>query len=105
MSIDGRKKKGYITGRKVASVEDDPNYNEWEVEDALVKSWLINSMTDQLMSHFVLNQVSGRVLATTPLPSLKEAYSLVHREEQRQVTRGTKDHFEASAMAIHKNST
>ena len=52
-----------------------------------------------------LNQVSGRVLATTPLPSLKVAYSLVHREEQRQVTRGTKDHFEASAMAIHKNST
>ena len=53
MSIDGRKKKGYITGRKVAPAEDDPNYNEWEVEDALVKSWLINSMTDQLMSHFV----------------------------------------------------
>lgn len=29
------------------------NYDEWEVEDALVKSWLINSMTDHLMSHFM----------------------------------------------------
>ena len=27
-----------------------------------------------------LDQVSSRVLATSPLPSLEEAYSLVHRE-------------------------
>eukprot|EP00257_Ricinus_communis_P028438 XP_025015852.1 uncharacterized protein LOC112537423 isoform X1 [Ricinus communis] len=122
MHIVGRKKKGYITGRKVIPTEDDPGYDEWEAEDALVKSWLINSMTDNLMSHFVqcetskevwdaakrsyldisdssqvyelmkrsfqlrqgldhsLDQVSSRVLATSPLPSLEEAYSLVRRE-------------------------
>ena len=53
MHIAGRKKKGYITGRKIAPSESDPNYDEWEAEDALVKSWLINSMTTNLMSHFV----------------------------------------------------
>ena len=37
-TIDGRKKKCYITGRKVAPTEDDPNYDDWEAEDALVKS-------------------------------------------------------------------
>ena len=53
MHIAGRKKKGYITRRNVAPVEDDSNYDEWDAEGALVQSWLINSMTDQLMSHFM----------------------------------------------------
>ena len=38
-----------------------------------------------------LDQVSSRVLATSPLTSLEEAYSLVHREVQRQVTMGTEN--------------
>ncbi|RVW35050.1 hypothetical protein CK203_079835 [Vitis vinifera] len=157
MHIAGRKKKGHITRRNVAPVEDDSNYDEWNAEDALVQSWLINSMTDQLMSHFMqcgtakevwdavkrsyldvfdssqvyeilsitlrkhaakdqvyifhagldhsLDQVSGCILATSALPSLKEAYSLVRHEAQRQVTMRTEYHSEASAMAIHKNST
>ena len=53
MHIVGRRKKGYIIGRKVALAENDPSYDEWEAEDALVKSWLINSMIDKLMTHFV----------------------------------------------------
>ena len=43
-------------------------------------------------------------LATSPLANLKETYSLDHREAQRQVTMGTKDHSEASIMAVHKNN-
>ncbi|KAL6345753.1 hypothetical protein AAG906_017498 [Vitis piasezkii] len=53
MHIIGRKKKGYIIGRKVALTEDNPNYDEWEAEDTLVKPWLINYMTDRLMSQLV----------------------------------------------------
>lgn len=53
MHIAGRRKKGYINGRKAVPTESDPNYDEWEAENALVKSWLINSMTDKLMAHFV----------------------------------------------------
>ena len=52
MHVTGRRKKGYITRRKVAPTENDPSYDEWEAKDALVKSWLINSMTDKLMAHF-----------------------------------------------------
>ena len=44
MHIVGKQKKGYITRKKVAPTEDDLNYNKWEAEDALVKSWLINSI-------------------------------------------------------------
>ena len=38
-----------------------------------------------------LDQVSGRILAASPLPSLEEAYSQVHHEEQRQFTMGIED--------------
>ena len=194
MHIANRRKKGYITGRKVAPAENNPNYDEWEAEDVLVKSWLINSMTDKLMAHFVqcetakevwdaikrsyldvsdpsqvyelmeksfqsrqggcplsknynelnsifleldyhrpndtestndieklrkrtiedriyiflvgldhnLDQVSGRILATSPLPSLEEAYSQVRHEEQRQFTMGIEDRSEASALTVVK---
>ena len=197
MHIAGRRKKGYIIGRKVAPTENDPSYDEWEAEDVLVKSWLINSMTDKLMTHFVqcgtakevwdavkmsylavsnfsqvnelmkksfqsrqggrplskyynelnsifleldycrpndmectndieklrkrtvedriyiylagldhnLDQVSGRILATSPLPILEEAYSQVCHEEQRQFTMGIEDRLEASTLTIQKNNS
>ena len=38
MHVAGRKKKGYITRKKTIPIKDDPNYDEWEVEDILVKS-------------------------------------------------------------------
>ena len=38
MHIAGRRKKGYITGRKAAPAENDSSYDEREAEDALVKS-------------------------------------------------------------------
>ena len=38
MHIVGKKKKGYIKGRKVGPTKDNPNYDEWEAEDILVKS-------------------------------------------------------------------
>ncbi|KAJ4706604.1 Retrovirus-related Pol polyprotein from transposon TNT 1-94 [Melia azedarach] len=49
-----------------------------------------------------LDQVSGRVLATSPLPSLEEAYSQVRCEAQRQTTMSAEDQSEASAMAVNK---
>lgn len=51
-----------------------------------------------------LDKVSSCVLATSPLLSLEEAYSLVHHAMQRQVTMKIEDHFEASIMTIHKNT-
>ena len=46
MYIAGKRKKGYLTGRKVAPADDDPSYDEWDADDKTVKSWLINSMTE-----------------------------------------------------------
>ena len=37
MYIVGGRQKGYITRKKVAPVEDNPNHDEWEAKNALVK--------------------------------------------------------------------
>lgn len=47
-----------------------------------------------------LDQVSSCVLATSPLPSLEEAHSVVCWDVQTLVIMRTKDHIEASALAI-----
>lgn len=52
------RKKGYIIGSKVAPNNDDRTYDKWEVKDALVKSWLINSMIDKLMSQFIYCRIT-----------------------------------------------
>ena len=53
MHIIGKRNKRYNTRRKAAPVENDPSYDEWEVVDSMIKSWLINSMNDKPMAHFV----------------------------------------------------
>ena len=52
-----------------------------------------------------LDQVGGRILATSPLLSMEEAYSQVRREEQRQSTMGIEDRLEASALTVQKNNS
>lgn len=53
MHIASKEKKGYNIGRKVPPIEDNPTFDKWEVEESFVKSWIINSMTNKLISHFV----------------------------------------------------
>ena len=52
-----------------------------------------------------LDQVSGRILAASPLPSLEEAYSQVSHEEQRQFTMGIEDRSKASTLIVQKNNS
>lgn len=51
-----------------------------------------------------LDQVSSCVLATSPISRLEEAYSLVRREIQQQVTMGAEIHSKASALAVQKST-
>ena len=52
-----------------------------------------------------LDQVGGRILATSPLLSLEEAYSQVRREERRQFTMTIEDRSKASALTVQKNNS
>ena len=52
--IRGRKRWGYISGTKVAPKNKKSNeYEAWEDENCLVKSWLLDSMTKEIRSLFI----------------------------------------------------
>ncbi|KAJ1405981.1 Gag-polypeptide of LTR copia-type [Sesbania bispinosa] len=51
--IKGKKRWGYITGTKVAPKgKKSEEYEAWEDEDCLVKSWLLDSMTKRLWQEY-----------------------------------------------------
>uniref|UniRef100_A0A2N9EWT2 Uncharacterized protein n=1 Tax=Fagus sylvatica TaxID=28930 RepID=A0A2N9EWT2_FAGSY len=53
MYITGRGKVQYLTGKKPKPVETDAAYPKWVEENAMVKSWLLNSMTSNVRAVFL----------------------------------------------------
>ena len=52
MYITGRGKMQYLTGKNPKLVETDADYPKWVEENAMVKSWLLNSMTSNVRAVF-----------------------------------------------------
>ena len=50
--ITGRGKVQYLIGKKPKPVETDVAYPKWVEENAMVKSWLLNSMTSNVRAIF-----------------------------------------------------
>ncbi|RVX00497.1 hypothetical protein CK203_036922 [Vitis vinifera] len=46
-------KEEYLTGAIVQPKEDDPGYRTWKLENSMVISWLINSMTNDIGENFM----------------------------------------------------
>jgi hypothetical protein len=53
MYITGRGKVQYLTGKKPKPVKTDATYPKWVEENAMVKSWLLNSMTSNIRAVFL----------------------------------------------------
>ena len=53
MYITRRGKVQYLTGKKPKLVETDVAYPKWLEENAMVKSWLLNSMTSNVRTVFL----------------------------------------------------
>ncbi|XP_070673139.1 uncharacterized protein [Malus domestica] len=51
--ITGRGKWSYVSGTKMAPAEADALYAIWEEENAMVQSWLLNSMTRDVRAIFL----------------------------------------------------
>ncbi|RVW67457.1 Retrovirus-related Pol polyprotein from transposon TNT 1-94 [Vitis vinifera] len=51
--ICGKGKEEYLTGAIVQPKEDDPGYRTWKLENSMVMSWLINSMTNDIGENFM----------------------------------------------------
>jgi hypothetical protein len=49
MFISGRDKLGLITDEIRQPILTGPTYSKWRVENAIVKGWVINSLTPDLI--------------------------------------------------------
>jgi len=49
MFISGRDKLGLITDEIRQLTLTDPTYSKWRAENAIVKGWVINSLTPDLI--------------------------------------------------------
>ena len=53
MHIAGRGKKGFVTGSIKEPKEDSVKYETWEIGNAIVKGWFINSTDPTIMGFFI----------------------------------------------------
>ena len=53
MFIFGKDKLGLITGKIKQSILTDPTYSKWRTENAIVKGWIINPLTPNLIGNFI----------------------------------------------------
>ncbi|CAN1244002.1 hypothetical protein LINPERPRIM_LOCUS5899, partial [Linum perenne] len=56
--IGSRGKEGYLTGEIPAPAETDAKYKAWKLNDNLVKTWLLSSMTTSIGDHFLLHKTA-----------------------------------------------
>jgi hypothetical protein len=52
MFISSRDKLGLITGEIKQLILTDPTYSKWRTENAIIKGWIINSLTPDLIRNF-----------------------------------------------------
>ena len=54
MFICRKGRDDYLTGVAVPPSKEDPKYRTWKLENNMVMSWLINSMTNEIGENFLL---------------------------------------------------
>ena len=54
MFICGKGKDDYLTGEIIIPEKNDPKFRSWKIENHMVMSWLINSMTNDIGENFLL---------------------------------------------------
>ena len=59
--IKARGMQGYITGASKKPAANDDNFNQWDSENSLVMSWLINSMQPQISKTYLLLDTAVKI--------------------------------------------
>ena len=70
MYIGGKDKDGYLTREIIQPKSDDPRFRTWKTENNMVKSWLINPMTNEIDENFLLYKTTKEMWDV-----VKETYS------------------------------
>ncbi|KAL5548964.1 hypothetical protein UlMin_004195 [Ulmus minor] len=58
MYICGRGKDEYLIGEVLIPAATNPKYRTWKIENHMVISWLINSMTTEVGENFLLYKIA-----------------------------------------------
>ncbi|XP_020263632.1 uncharacterized protein LOC109839566 isoform X1 [Asparagus officinalis] len=53
MYVKGRERMRHLTGTPAPPGMNDPEFSKWEVDDVIVKGWLINSLEPRLQSKYI----------------------------------------------------
>ncbi|CAN1842170.1 hypothetical protein LINPERHAP1_LOCUS36765 [Linum perenne] len=61
MTITGRRKGGFLTGKAVKPAESDAKFEEWNNDDNLVRSWLIASMQPAVGEKYLLHPTAKSI--------------------------------------------
>lgn len=70
--LQGKGKEEYITGDAEQPRKDDPNSQKWRLENSLVMSWLLNTMTNEVGENFMYYNTAKEIW-----DAAKETYSNV----------------------------
>ena len=59
--VCGKGKEDYLTGTAVQPEENSPGYRLWKVENNMVMSWLLNSMTNETEENFMYYKTAKEI--------------------------------------------
>ncbi|XP_073222390.1 uncharacterized protein [Cicer arietinum] len=57
----GKVKEYYTTGEAKQSKKTDPSYDKWKVENNVVMTWLLNSMTNESSENFMYYETAVKI--------------------------------------------
>ena len=61
MFVSGKAKDEYLTGEITPPKPKDASYRKWKLENNMVKSWLINSMVNEIGENFLLYETTDEI--------------------------------------------
>ena len=64
MFISGRDKLGFITSEITQPALTDSSYSKWRTENAIVKGWIINSLSPELIENFIRFPITKKECGT-----------------------------------------
>jgi len=68
--LQGKGKERYILGDPKQPEKGDPNLQKWQLENSLVMSWLLNTMTNEIGENFMYYDTAKEIW-----DAVKETYS------------------------------
>ena len=77
MFVCGRGKDGHLTGEIATLDVTNPKFCSWKIDDHLVMSWLINSMTTEVGENFLLHRIAKEIWEAA-----RETYSSIENTSE-----------------------